>query len=176
MTPKKKRNIWNFLFAFIPGVSEMYMGFMKNGISLLCIFILSFVTITTLRLNDVFVLVVFLIWAFGFFHARNIVACSDEEFAALEDKCIWEEFSFGTSLKIKNSTFRKWLAVFLIIIGGGVIWNNLYDLLVFLIPDTLWQFIYPVVNRVPGLIFAVFVIMVGVKLIVGKKKELDENE
>ena len=37
---KKKNRCWTFCFSFIPGAGEMYMGFMKMGISLMSLFVL----------------------------------------------------------------------------------------------------------------------------------------
>ena len=38
MKPKKKNKFFTFLCSFLPGAAEMYMGFMKMGISLLVVF------------------------------------------------------------------------------------------------------------------------------------------
>ena len=35
---KKKSGFWTFLFSWIPGAGEMYMGFMRMGISLMILF------------------------------------------------------------------------------------------------------------------------------------------
>ena len=32
---RKKSRFWLFLFSFMPGAGEMYMGFMKMGLSLM---------------------------------------------------------------------------------------------------------------------------------------------
>ena len=43
MKQKKKSRFLTFIFSFLPGAAEMYMGFMKNGFSLMMIFFLSFI-------------------------------------------------------------------------------------------------------------------------------------
>ena len=35
---KKKSGFWTFVFSLLPGAAEMYMGFMKMGISLMGLF------------------------------------------------------------------------------------------------------------------------------------------
>lgn len=35
---KRKNGFWTFVFSFIPGCAEMYMGFMKMGLSLMVAF------------------------------------------------------------------------------------------------------------------------------------------
>ena len=34
MKQQKKSKFFTFMFSFIPGAAEMYMGFMKQGVSL----------------------------------------------------------------------------------------------------------------------------------------------
>ena len=41
MKPTKKNNFFTFIFSFLPGAAEMYMGFMKNGFSILAIFFIA---------------------------------------------------------------------------------------------------------------------------------------
>ena len=38
MKQQKKNKFFTFMFSFIPGAAEMYMGFMKQGISLMTLF------------------------------------------------------------------------------------------------------------------------------------------
>ncbi len=40
MRPIKKSRFFTFIFSFCPGAAEMYMGFMKNGVTLMAIFFL----------------------------------------------------------------------------------------------------------------------------------------
>ena len=47
MKQKKKSRFLTFIFSFLPGAAEMYMGFMKNGFSLMMIFFLSFMKMET---------------------------------------------------------------------------------------------------------------------------------
>ena len=35
---KQKRGFWLFIFSLIPGAGEMYMGFKKQGISIMLLF------------------------------------------------------------------------------------------------------------------------------------------
>ena len=77
---QKKGKVTTFLYSLIPGAAEMYMGFMKTGISMMAIFILCFVIPSVLRLNDVFILFAVLVWFYSFFHARNLASCDEEIF------------------------------------------------------------------------------------------------
>ena len=37
--PHRKNSFFTFLFSFVPGAGEMYMGFMKQGLSLMTLFL-----------------------------------------------------------------------------------------------------------------------------------------
>ena len=45
MKQKRKNRFFTFIFSCLPGAAEMYMGFMKNGLTLMIFFFLSFVPI-----------------------------------------------------------------------------------------------------------------------------------
>ena len=173
MLQKKKSGAMTFLCSFLPGAAEMYMGFMKMGISLMAIFFASFFFPTLFQASDIFIGFTFLLWFFGFFHARNLATCEEQAFQQLEDKYIWEEFFEGKSFNFTEARNRKLLAIILVLLGCGMLWNNVKSLIYHFIPDVIWQVVAPMVNKVPGIIFAILMIYIGLKLIRGKKEELD---
>ena len=67
---KKKNGFWTFWFSFIPGAGEMYMGFMKMGISLMGLFCLVVFLAYTLDMPAILFVGV-IIWFYGFFHVHN---------------------------------------------------------------------------------------------------------
>ncbi len=151
----------------------MYMGFMKNGISLMAIFFLSFIIPSVLRSSDVFVLIAVLIWFYSFFHARNLADCSEEEFNGLPDEYIWESFADGRKIQISNPALRKWGAAILIFYGVVLLWHNLSSIIYHLIPEGLWEYLSPLVDQVPQVVVALIIIAIGIYMIMGKKEELD---
>lgn len=173
MKPQKKNKFYTFLLSFIPGAAEMYMGFMKNGISLMTIFVVSIIIPSVLRANDVFILVALLFWAYSFFHARNLAACEDEEFFTLKDEFVWESFLEGREIHVSNPTLRKWAAGTMIVMGIVLLWNKIEDMIYPLIPDHLWGKIAPIVSDAPQVAIAILIIVIGVRMIKGKKEELD---
>ncbi len=173
MRQKKKNKAFTFICSLLPGAAEMYMGFMKLGVSLMAVFFLSFMIPAIFRANDVFVCIAFLLWFYGFFHARNIDAMDDADFMALEDKFIWEEFTDSRAVKISGKTGRKWFAAILIVFGCGVLWSNFRSFFLKFIPVEIWETLYPIIDRVPEIIFAVVIIVIGIRMILGKKEELD---
>ena len=176
MVQKKKNNTLTFICSLLPGAAEMYMGFMKNGLTLMLIFFASFMLPTVIGAGDIFIALVFVVWFYGFFHARNIASSDDEAFAQLKDKYIWEEFSGKTGIRLDSAKANKWFAAILIIIGASALWNNIADIAVRYIPESAWNEIYPVISAVPGLVFAILVIIAGIMLIKGKKESIEDPD
>ena len=175
MTPRKRNKFFTFIFSFLPGAAEMYMGFMKNGLSLMAIFFGS-IGLTAVSRMDYMIALVALIWFVGFFHAINVSAMEPEAFALYEDKYIWEDYISKPSFKLKDSTMRLCLSIALIVIGLSMAWGYIMDIAVRFIPEADWDFIYPIINDLPSFVIAVVLIIAGVLLIKGKKKELKEEE
>ena len=87
MTQKKNR-FWTFLFSFMPGAGEMYMGFMKMGVSLMGMFFLIITIATILEIGPIIFLAV-IAWFYSFFHVHNLAGMPDEEFYSLEDEYLF---------------------------------------------------------------------------------------
>ena len=172
MKPKKKSGFFTFCFSLLPGAAEMYMGFMRNGVSLMVVFFLSIMLPALMSASDVFMTVAFLIWFYGFFHARNLVHCDDEEFALLTDRYIWDEFLDGRKVDFTSEKSRKLFSIILILFGVACLWSCVSDMVYSLIPEAWWDAIYPVVSKVPGILISIIIIIGGIKLISGKKEVL----
>lgn len=176
MRPSKKNAFFNLVFAFIPGAAEMYMGFMKLGLSIMSIFALLIMLPAFFRLGDVFMLPIFVMWAYSFFHARNLAKCDDLTFSELTDHYIWEEFSGSFHFRFNSESARKWLAVLLILFGANMLWKYLSSLIYTLIPNRMWDQVYNIVDGIPSLVLAGAIICIGIRLIVGKKRMLELPE
>ena len=172
---RKKGKFMTLLFSFIPGAAEMYMGFMKNGISIMTAFILCFVVPSVLRMSDVFNLFGVLLWFYGFFHARNFAACSEEELQSLPDEYIWASVLEGKEFKISNPALRKWGAIILIIYGISMLWHSVSSCIYYLIPEGMKEYVGTIMNEIPQVCIAVLIIIIGLKLVAGKKEELHED-
>lgn len=175
MRQQKKSKFFNFMCSFIPGAAEMHMGFMKQGLSLMALFALSIVG-CAYEVQALFIPAMVLIWFYGFFHARNVAALPDEEFSALSDAFIWEGVIEQNGFKISSPTIRKWAAGILIVLGAGMLWDNFSTIIYNLIPDRYWDEVYPIVNRIPEVVVALLIIVIGFRLIAGKKEELHGDE
>ncbi len=177
MKPRKKNKFLTLVCSFCPGAAEMYMGFMKSGLSLLVIFTIPILIAIILYGGDYLVILSSIVYVFSFFHARNIAAAPQEQFDLLEDKYIWEEFMGGKPVIVSSKVYRKWVATALILAGVSGIWylfrnviQNIIDC--FRMSDYERMLTESVISSVPRLAFSIFVIVIGVMLVRGKKKGL----
>ncbi len=175
MKQRKKNNLFTFFCSFIPGAAEMYMGFMKMGFSIMAIFTISIMIPIIFNL-EILLCIPVLIWFFAFFHARNIATCDNETFLSLEDKWIWESFISIERVPSLNRVYQKWFAIILIIVGFGSLLNNCMNMIYNLIPDNLWNVLYPIVNQIPKIFISIVLIVIGMKMIRGKKEQIDGKE
>ena len=81
---RKKRGFWTFCFSLIPGAGEMYLGFMKRGVSMMCLFLgwFAFCGVTGFSIGMCLLPVM---WFYSFFQVHNLVSLPDEEFYQQED-------------------------------------------------------------------------------------------
>ncbi len=173
MKQKKKNRFFTLIFSFLPGAAEMYMGFMKSGFSLMLFFLLPFALITIYGGLDFLMPICAVMWFYGFFHARNYAGLDDQSFEAMTDKYIWEEFSDLNFNKVSGKVVKKWIAAALIVIGAAMIWDYFSGILYRLIPEGYWDDIYPALSNIPQVVISILMVIVGIRMIIGKKKELD---
>lgn len=174
---RKKNGFLTFIFSLIPGAGEMYMGFFKQGISIMCIFF-GLAAMSSYLMMGPMMFLLPVIWFYSFFHVHNLRALSDEEFYSMEDKFLisFDEQSIKKQFGAEKT--RKILAAILIFWGGFALWdtfaNYIRDILDTLGVQSSW--IYGILNDIPRTVFSIAIIMVGVYLIRGKKKELNQIE
>lgn len=169
----QKNRFWTFCFSLVPGAGEMYFGLYRMGISLmLCFLALLFVPIA-LNLS-VFSVLAIVLWFYSFLHVHNLRNLPLEEFCQIEDKCIWEDLNLNFKW---NSAYKTVVALVLIVVGIFLLWDNFSDLLWMVLPGgIISDFIYSLTYRLPRIVIAAVIIFLGVKLIGGKKKELEQEE
>lgn len=128
---------------------------------------------SVLRVSDVFILFAVLVWFYSFFHARNLASCKEEEFQALTDEYVWSSLIEGKEIKITNPSLRKWGAIILIVYGVTQLWHTVARWIYYLIPEHMWETASMFVDEVPQILVALVIIIIGLKLIAGKKEELN---
>ncbi|MDD3140341.1 MAG: hypothetical protein PHX08_15405, partial [Lachnospiraceae bacterium] len=81
---KKKNGFLTFVFSCLPGAGEMYMGFFKQGVSIMSLFFLLIFVSSWMNMGALMYISP-VIWFYSFFHANNLHSLPDEEFYAIED-------------------------------------------------------------------------------------------
>lgn len=173
---RKKNGFFTFIWSFMPGAAEMYMGFMKCGLSLMLLFFGGITISSVIYYSNVFLLVPVLVWFYSFFHARNLASCTEEVLQTMEDDFIWDNFGDGSKTKIASPTFRKWGAAILIVIGASMLWQNCRSVIANILPDRYWNVVWPIFDNMPQVAISLLIIIIGIGLIVGKKKEVKDGE
>lgn len=175
MKTKKKNKFLTFCFSFLPGAAEMYMGFMKMGVSMMSLFFFAMVMCGFLQADVLCVLTGVVIWFYSFFHANHLAALSDEEFEKIEDNYLFgmDAIADGRDL-VKNH--QKLIAGILITAGILLLWNTTLDVLWNVLPEYLYQIIRAISDYVPRGVVAVLIIVAGCRLIKGRKVQLAELE
>ncbi len=171
----KKSGFWTFIFSLMPGAGEMYLGFLRQGVSIMTLFFGVFVLISGFGLNFMLFLIP-VIWCYSFFHTHNLRALPDEEFYTLEDHFLFTDpMADYRFLDVQDFLRRhkKAVAVILILLGVSLLWRSLWSYFAWILPEPLWNMISNLTYNVPSLLFSIALIAFGVYLISGKKSQLN---
>ena len=170
----KRNGFLTFCFACLPGAGQMFLGFMKRGISLMAAFFGTIALAGHLRL-DILLFAVPIIWFYAFFDVMNKNALTQEELNELPDRFLWIEDEELHLLSRQKS--RTVIAIALIVIGVysllQMIWNLLGDVF-----DSLPYWLYEgIFYDTPRILFSLAIIIVGFYLIgVRKPNQIEEEE
>ncbi|MBD5522749.1 MAG: hypothetical protein HDR03_16260 [Lachnospiraceae bacterium] len=176
---KKKNRFLLFCCSFIPGAGELYLGFMNMGLSLLMSFAILTVIVGFMEIG-ILAFMPAVLWVYSFFHANNLGSLTDEQFYSMEDTYLFG-FSSTDMESIRKSLsgrYRKALAIILIILGVSMLWKVAMNCISLTVGyDFYYTYILPytgVIQRImPQLVISIVIIWFGIKLISGKKVELD---
>jgi len=172
MIKKKKNAFFTFCFSLLPGAGQMYMGFMKRGISLMSSFFLVIFLSTWLNLGPL-LLFMPIVWFFSFFDTHNLRSMPDDMFNTFQDEYIIIPEFVKKGVQSINGKYRSVVAVVLIVVGCILLWNNFYYLIEGLLPHFLSNTLFRLGRIFPQTLVGIVIIAIGVYLIRGKKRELD---
>lgn len=171
---QKKSKFWTFWLSFMPGAAEMYMGFMKMGLSLMSIFLGTIAIAAILELGPMMFLIA-ISWFYSFFHARNLATMPEQEFSQLEDDYLLPKGSVKQGGEFLHS-YRKTVAYVLIFIGVMLTWRTFLSMLYGVLPYRLYDFMRSIGYRAPQLVVGIAIVYLGVMMIRGKKIQLDNEQ
>ena len=172
MTRKRKSGFLTFCFSFLPGAGEMYLGFMKMGISLMSLFC-GVMAVSMLLNLGIIMLVDVVIWFYSFFHVHNLAGMPDEEFMNTKDDYLFNLDIFFKENKITEK-YRDIIAIILIGVGVLLLWNGLKYAFMPWIPEFIFRVLSRFENTIMRVLLGIGIIIAGFRMIKGKSEELKE--
>lgn len=171
---KKKSRFWSFWLSFVPGCVEMYMGFLKRGVSMFALFVGIIAVATFLNIGELMFIDV-IVWVYAFFSARNLVHLEDSEIAMLQDDYLFHVDEMGSLRSKLAGKYRGIVAILLILFGSVMLLRVMYRMLEGLLPNIVISFLWSLSYYLPQLVIGVGIVALGMWLIRGKKQELLED-
>ena len=148
---KQKRGFWLFIFSLIPGAGEMYMGFKKQGISIMLLFWGVF-AVGSCTGMDWLIFLIPIIWFYSFFNVHNLKSLSEEEFYSVEDSYVLHMDKLIGDVDTLLTHHRKLTAIVLIVFGASILWNNLVDFFYMILPGYLANVLGTFAYHLPQLV------------------------
>ncbi len=172
----KKSGFWTFICSLIPGAGEMYMGFFKQGLSLMLLTFLVIVVGSFFGMGFLGMLLP-IIWLYSFFHVHHLRGLPPEEFYMVEDRFLFLENIDGCKQNWNIGT-KKVIAVILLVLGGVMLWNIVWDSLIWILPSFFDDWVWRIRSTIPRILIGIGVIYLGVKMLKGNpiKKEIIEHK
>lgn len=170
---KKKSKFWLGVFSLVPGAGEMYLGFMKMGVSLMLMCGLAIALMTMTDIMALYVIVV-TIYIYSFFHANNLGRMNDQAFQEMEDCYL---FGMDGLFSVRDSVkgrYKKIAGGILVLFGLAMLWNALFSVLcdIFGWDNEMLQEIYRFMrDEFPRVLIGVAVTWGGIWLLRGKKTQ-----
>ena len=171
---RKKSRFLSFLLSFLPGCTEMYMGFMKTGISLMAMFWGLIAIATLLNIGEIMFLVL-IVWFYGFFHANNLAGLAQSEIEMLQDDYLFHVNSLGSVGEKLSGSYRKIVSIVLIVLGCILCIRGIFGIIRGILPHVIIEMYYMIGDYLPQLIVGVGIVAIGLTMIKGKKQELLEE-
>ena len=172
---KKKKGLWLFISSLIPGAGEMYMGFKKQGISIMLLFFTLFALGMFTGL-DFIIWLTPIVWFYSFYNVHNLKSLPDEEFYSIEDNYVLhlDEFTGDiTGLLKKHHTVAAGL---LILFGISILWRGISDIFYWFLPGPLAGIINNLGYSLPQIIIGAFILIAGIYLLNNKRQSFNQYE
>lgn len=164
----KKNKILFFLFSLIPGAAHMYIGLVKRGLVIMLALVAG-AGLAMMADTPAFLLVLPVLWFYSFFDAWNKYHLPEEKLAKVQD-----DFLFF--LNAMPANVLKVGGIVAIIAGAYLIWDQIIvRVLIRLLSDTGAEILSQISYKLPQVAVAVILIVVGIKLISHKKRELERK-
>jgi len=175
---KQRNKFANFLLALIfPGAGHMFMGFLKRGISFAAYTALS-IALSMITEMSVFFIPIVLVPVYAFFDAMQLNWLPEEEFAGRKDAFFLPGDS-ADSL-VSSAGFHRVVGYGILFIGILGLWSVAIAPVVYtfidLLPEEASAVAQNILDMIPGLAVSAAAILVGLRLIRGKKAQIASLE
>lgn len=173
----KKSRFWLFIWSLMPGAGEMYLGFMKMGLSLMLGFmgLIAITAITNIGALSIFPVTM---WFYSFFHANNLASMDAQAFSMVKDEYLFGLDSLENMEKLNakmTDKKKKVIAAILILVGVIMLWQEMFSLLIDIFgwDNYLLSQVYSFVRYdLPRFVVGIAIIWAGVVMIRGKKEDI----
>lgn len=172
---KQKKGFWLFIASLIPGAGELYMGFRKQGLSIMLIFY-SILALGAATGMDWLIFFLPIVWIYSFFNTHNLKSLSEEEFYSVEDDYVLRLDEFFGSANQFISKYRSAAAVLLIMFGFSILLNSFIDTVYWLLPTFLANALTSFSYSLPQAVIAIAIIVSGFHILSQKKAQAREAE
>lgn len=173
---KQKHGFLLFLASLIPGAGELYMGFRKQGISIMAVF-WGIIALASSNFGFSWIIMFApILWFYSFFNVHNLKSLSEEEFYSMEDTYILHIGEFLGDAGNVLTKYRKLTAVAMILIGFSILWSFLTDIIYWLLPNPLAYGLSMTIGRIPQIVIAIAFIVAGIYIITDKKHKLEQEK
>ena len=171
---KQKHGFWLFIFSLIPGAGEMYMGFRKQGISIMTLF-WGLTALASISGMDWLIMFLPIVWFYSFFNVHNLKSLSEDEFYSVEDDYILHLDNYSGNLGDILKKHQNVAAGFLILLGACLFWGKFMDIIYILLPDRINYIVITVFRGFPQLVFSALIIAAGIYILTIQKKRFQQD-
>lgn len=178
----KKNKILFFLFSLIPGAAHMYIGLVKRGLVIMLAFVAG-AGLAMMADTPAFLLVLPVLWFYSFFDAWNKYHLPEDNLAKVQDDFLFFLNGMPQNMrsdprfkKVASASVLKIGGIAAVIVGAYLLWDQIIvNVLSRLLSEAGAEILSEVSYRLPQVAVAVLLIVIGVKLITHKKRELDSE-
>lgn len=178
----KKNKILFFLFSLIPGAAHMYIGLVKRGLVIMLALVAG-AGLAMMADTPAFLLVLPVLWFYSFSDAWNKYHLPEDKLAKVQDDFLFFLNAMPENVrsdprfkKVASANVLKVGGIVAIIAGAYLIWDQIIvRVLIRLLSDTGAEILSQISYKLPQVAVAVILIVVGIKLISHKKRELERK-
>ena len=167
----RKNILFTFIFACVPGAGQMYLGYRKQGVSMMLL-LLSLISLASALRIDFLMFFLPVVWFYSFFDTFSIRNASAEELAARVD-CFVPDNLQNKVLSLPNCSknFKKASGLVLVSVGAFSLYNSFVmpivgNILEHIELDLWW--LWDIFNNLPTVLVSFLIIIVGIYMLRGR--------